>query len=453
MNEEITAAGPQPRWDGSPTARESPGTPSNSTWHPITRILFRFTFVYVAVYFAAILVFFALALLLRSPTDANAILEYWHQPVVWVGKQIFQVDITIFPAGSGDTTYNYVEVFCFAVIAATATLFWTWFDRKRKSYPRLYYGLRIYVRFSLAAIMLLYGSGKVIKTQFPDPSLDRLLQPIGETSPMGLLWTFMGASESYTIFTGVGEMLAGLLLTTRRTTLLGALVSIGVLGHVVMLNYSYDVPVKLFSSHLLALAVFLALPDLGRLADFFLFNRRVEPADLHFYFRRKWLCVPLVAVRTVVVVGFAALLLYGAHQRRHSPYGDLGPRSLLRGIWNVEQFEVDGQTLPPLVTDASRWRRVVIDHSEVIGIQIMNDSVKRYALALDADTRTLALSKREDAESKSAFSYQDSEPGTLVLEGTLDGQKIRAKLQRADESAFTLTSRGFHWINEFPFSR
>jgi len=40
----------------------------------------------------------------------------------------------------------------------------------------------------------------------------------------------MGASASYTIFTGAAEMLGGILLTMRRTTLLGALVCIDVLG-------------------------------------------------------------------------------------------------------------------------------------------------------------------------------------------------------------------------------
>src|SRR5215471_5014273 len=33
--------------------------------------------------------------------------------VPWVGKAVFGLKITIFPGGSGDTTYNYVEVFFF----------------------------------------------------------------------------------------------------------------------------------------------------------------------------------------------------------------------------------------------------------------------------------------------------------------------------------------------------
>src|SRR5947199_1204250 len=106
--------------------------------------------------------------------------------------------------------------------------------------------------------MLSFGAYKVIKSQFPAPSLDRLLEPYGDSSPMGLLWTFMGASKAYTIFGGFAEMLGGALLTVRRTTLLGALVCIGVITNIVMLNFSYDVPVKLYSTHLLLMAIFLA---------------------------------------------------------------------------------------------------------------------------------------------------------------------------------------------------
>src|SRR5204863_6312660 len=103
-------------------------------------------------------------------------------------------------------------------------------------------------------------------------------QTFGEASPMGLLWTFMGSSTSYTVFSGLAEVIGGLLLMARRTTLLGALVCIGVMVNVVMLNFSYDVPVKLYSSHLLAMAFFLLLPDLRRLTNVLVLNRPAEPA-------------------------------------------------------------------------------------------------------------------------------------------------------------------------------
>src|SRR5437763_16588523 len=137
--------------------------------------------------------------------------------------------------------------------------------------------------------MITYGAMKVIKLQFSYPGPDRLLETYGESSPMRLLWTFMGASDEYTWFTGAGEMLGGLLLCTRRTTLLGALVSFGVMLHVAVLNFCYDVPVKLFSTHLVLMSVFLTLPDLPWLAKVFVLGRRAEPREVPPLTRRKWL--------------------------------------------------------------------------------------------------------------------------------------------------------------------
>ena len=263
-------------WTADPT-KESPDAPP--VWTPAQRVLFRFTFAYLVLY------------IFPFPVDGDPNGMYanlWHKLVPWVGKQVFHVEITVRPNGSGDTTYNYVQVFCFAVMAAVAAAAWTLLDRKRTAYPRLDRWLRVYVRFDLAATMITYGSVKVIKSQFPDPHLDRLLQPFGDASPMGLLWTFMGASESYNIFTGAGEILGGLLLTTRRTTLLGSLVCFGLMSHVAMLNFSYDVPVKLFSMHLLAMALFLMAPDLKRLARMFVLNRPVDPVVFRPLTRWTW---------------------------------------------------------------------------------------------------------------------------------------------------------------------
>jgi hypothetical protein len=417
-------------------------------WTPAQRILFRFLFAYLVLYIFP----FPLSSIPYAASVSEWYSKLWDAAVPWIGRQVFGLEFTVHPTGSGDTAFDYVRVFCFAILAAVAAAIWTLLDRRRTAYPTLYRWLRVYVRFYLASVMITYGSVKVIKSQFPNPGLDRLLQPFGDASPMGLLWTFMGASMSYNIFTGAGELLGGLLLTTRRTTLLGSLVCFGVMSHVTMLNFSYDVPVKLFSMHLVAMSLFLMAPDLGRLAKMFVLNRAVEPAVLRPLSRWNWVNQGSVVLRTLAVGGFLVLALYGAQQGRQT-YGDLASKSPLYGIWNVDEFEVDGKVQPPMITEKERWRRVVFDYPQVIAIQMMNDSRRRYMLKLDTGSKTIALTKRDDPAWKSDFSYTEPEPGLLALEGTLDGRKIKAKARRADTSEFLLMSRGFHWISEYPFNR
>jgi hypothetical protein len=419
-------------------------------WGLAKRVLFRFASVYFLLY------------LFPFPFDVFPIpylgilfapyQKLWDALVPWVGRHLFSVAITVHPNGSGDTTYNYVQVLCYLVIALLGTAIWSLLDRRRPNYVRLHQWLRVYVRFALSTVMISYGAVKVIKSQFPSPGIDRLLQPFGDSSPMGLLWTFMGASMSYNIFSGLCEMIGGLFLLARRTTLLGALFSMGVLANIVMLNFSYDVPVKLYSLHLFAMAVFLAWPDLRRLAAFFLLNRPVEPAPLAHLFERTWLRRGGVVLRTVFVFGFAALSLYGAQQGR-ATFGDLAPRPPLYGIWNVDDLEFAGKVRPPTFADETRWRRVIFSAPGQVSIQLANNARLRYNLKLDQAKGTLEFAQRQDPRKKFTLTYKQPGPGLLTLEGTtLEHETVRARLHWTKLSSFPLLSRGFHWINEFPYN-
>lgn len=415
-------------------------------WGPVKRLLFRFVFAYFVLFIFP----FPLNIIPGVQTLVQPYQEFWDSMVPSIGARVFDVQITdVAPNGSGDRTYDYVLVFSFAVLALVAAVCWTILDRRRKNYERLYQWLRVYVCFYLAVTMLSYGGYKVIKSQFSNPSLHRLLQPVGEMSPMGLLWTFMGASDSYTIFTGFGEMLGGLLLAFRRTRLLGALVCIAVLVNVVMLNFSYDVPVKIFSAHLLAMAVFLILPDLRRLADFFIFNRTAEPAEIRPLFARPLLHRGSLVFRALFILGFAGLALYQSWSARKQ-YGDAAPRPPLYGVWNVEEFALVGQVRPPLLTDKERWRRVVFSRVGQMSIYGMDSPRQGFALKLDPMKRTLEINRMGDPKKKSVLAFQRSGPDLLTMEGTFEGKKVRARLRRVDEKGFELVNRGFHWINEYP---
>jgi hypothetical protein len=438
----------QPAIDAPYVAPESPtlappvdAAHSAPFWSPAQRILFRFAFVYLVLYnFPFPLDYIPYVEMIALPYQ-----KLWRALVPWVGTHLFHADTSTLPNGSGDSTYSYVQVFCFLVIALAVTAVWTILDRKRTQYARLHEGLRIYVRFALGAAMISYGAYKVIKSQFPDPAVDRLLQPYGDASPMGLVWTFMGASRSYNVFTGAVEMIGGLLLTVRRTSLLGVLVSLGALSNVVALNFFYDVPVKLYSSHLLAMAVFLIVPDLRRLIDVFVLGRRVEPIEIRPLFRRLWLRRGVLVLRTLLVLAYTAYLLNISYQN------SLTQAQPLDGLWNVDEIEIDGQVRPPLVTDRERWRRVIFRYPSTMAVQLMSDSRERYVCNFDKGVMTLG--KREDAKWKATLSYAQPKPGLLTLEGTLDGRKIRVRLHAEKPPKFLLTTRGFHWINERPFNR
>src|SRR5262245_5322877 len=142
------------------------------------------------------------------------------------------------PSGSGDKTFDYVRLLlCFALACAIAVV-WSAVGWRRTNYPWLNDLLRSYLRYVLAFAMLGYGLAKVgsAVNQFAEPSVEQLMKTYGESSPMNLVWTFMGASRAYTRFAGLGEVVGALLLIWRRTTILGAVVSFGVMRNVVVVN-------------------------------------------------------------------------------------------------------------------------------------------------------------------------------------------------------------------------
>jgi uncharacterized membrane protein YphA (DoxX/SURF4 family) len=443
----ILEPAPAPPPAVSALAEHPAATAAIPEWSPARRLLFRFAFSYLVLYILPFPLTADPTGVLAAPFD-----RLWNAIVPWVGRVVFGLDVAVEFNGSGDKTANYLRVLCVAVLAVAATLVWTLLDRRRRDYARLHVWLRLYVRLFLATVLLGYGAFKVINSQFPAPRLDRLVQPFGDSSPMGLLWTFMGASEGYTIFGGALEMLAGLLLVARRTTTLGALLATAVLANIVMLNFSYDVPVKLSALHLLAMALFLLGPDLRRLADLLVFNRPVPARELVPLFGRRGLHRGALVLRAAFILMVAGLALDGARQAR-AAYGNGAPRPPLYGIWEVRELAVDGQVRPPLMTDAERWRRVIFGDARFMAIQLMSDKRQRYLVEVDAKKRTLAMTKRDDPDWKATLAYRRAGPRLLRLAGTFEGHQVRALLHRVDETEFLLVSRGFHWINEAPFNR
>ena len=416
-----------------------------TAWPLTTRVLFRFAVAFF------VLANFPTPLDLIPSESLTRLLTSMSRAPVQAAARVLHVSVNILPNGSGDTTYYWVNLLVVTVAAAVIALVWSIAGRRRRRYDKAWIVFRVYLRFMLAMAMIRYGAFKVIPSQFPPPSLDRLLQPFGDASPMGLLWTFMGASAAYSVFTGSAEMLGGLLLTMRRTTLLGALISIGVLVNIVALNFMYDVPVKIYSLLLLLMAVVIALPDVPRLFDFFLRNRAVAPAPLPRLTSSRAAGITGIVIRTLAIA-LVTVMSLNAAQNNHRTFADAKLRSPLYGIWRVDDFQVDSRSIPA-GADPSRWRRVIFDSRFIMAVQLTNDSRQRMSVQLDEKKRTLVISRRNEPAWDGRLTYGQPDPGTLTIDGALGGRNIHALCHREPIPAFLLTTRGFHWVNEYPFNR
>lgn len=418
-------------------------------WSFLQRLAFRFVFLYFAIY------------IFPTPNNelpvVNKVYEeinnLLHRFIPWFAKAFFgyKNEITTFTNGSGDTTYDYMLWFFGIVLTVAGTILWTLLDRRRKSYNTLYYWIRVLVRYYLFYTMVSYGLFKVIKLQFPFPYLSRLVQPYGESSPMGLAWTYMGYSDTYNYFTGFAELLAGVLLLFRRTTTLGALVSLAVMSNVFMMNMGYDIPVKLLSFNTILMSLFLLWKDLQRLINFFITNKPAGAANLNLpYSGKKWR-YSFIALKYlfIIFIFWVNLDLAISSQKE---YGDKAPKAPLYGIYYTESIVKNNDTLRPLATDSSAWKRLLIQFENYAMIKMMNDSTRGYNFRVDTMTKTITMFSRQDTVNKNTLRYV-FEKGYLSLSTRMNEDSFQIRMKRFDENNFRLVNRGFHWVNETPYNR
>ncbi|MGH3184955.1 MAG: hypothetical protein ACRDOE_24040, partial [Streptosporangiaceae bacterium] len=328
---------------------------------------------------------------------------------------------------------------------------WSVLDRKRASYPALFRWSHLIGRFALGATLLTYGAVKVFPLQMPSTTLYRLLEPYGNFSPMGVLWASVGAVPAYEVFVGSLELLGGVLLFFPRTALLGALIGLADATEVFTLNMTYDVPVKLLSFNMILLALFILAPDIRRLLRCLVFNRVTEPAPDRRLFRSQRANRIALAVQAVFALYLIGGNLYGAAGAHAA---GAGPKPPLYGIWQVSSFTEDGVAHPPLLTDTARWRRWIFDrYPGRMVLQDMSDAARGYAVAIDMKASTLALSRPAEKGWKASFNFSQPGPGQLQLDGSMDGHHVQASLQLLDRNSFLLVTRGFHWVQDYPFNR
>jgi hypothetical protein len=340
----------------------------------------------------------------------------------WATKLLFGADVVY------STTAGFIAYMSTALIGAgLGTIAWSLIDRRRLSYPRGYAFLRIYLRYLLAAVALSYGAVKVLPSQFVPPSLVALVTPLGDFTRMRLLWHSMGASPAYTVFTGLVEVAGGLLLLSRRTTPIGALVLAGAFVNVAILNFGYEVGVQLNSTIYALMALTLLAPDARRLATAFL-DRRSKPRDSNPTRRRLGRAVKVAAV---------GLLIVTVARNAYISRGDMSRVPALYGIYDVVDFVRDGVTLPP--GDQARWLRLILAERGSGAIQwTLGGRVDRYELTENPANSTLTLTETGREPRTLTLQYSHGSGDLLEVAGRVDGHDIQARLRAIDVSQMPL---------------
>jgi len=423
------------------TSEETRATEAPAKLNPIAQAAVRFAAVYFTVLFCPwpISALFVSDRLKRANDMlVSGVAHAWKPLVDFAAANIFHVGhhigVAFADTGSGDRLFDWLLNFWVLVIATVTTAVWTVVRPRDAGRTSAY--LRVYLRYTLGAVLLTYGSLKL--SQFPPPFFSVLNKAFGEETPMGLLWTFIGASTGYTICIGLLEVLSGALLLFRRTTLLGSCLAVALTLNIFLLNVFYDVPVKLFSFHLMLASLILLIPDLGRLAGVFLLNRPV-PARVETPRAGSRVLLVLKALFVVSLLGWDAVAAVEGYAKRSAP------KSAIEGIWKVASFKQDGKEVGDSDHASTvRWQWLTIDkvgNAAVFHLWLVDGSVasgpvsRGDLLNLPGTYLPWALHLMGHDE--------------LSVTGVMSGLPTSIQLRR-NESWASLVRHQPHWIQEAP---
>ncbi|WP_154647924.1 hypothetical protein [Pedobacter arcticus] len=285
---------------------------------------------------------------------------------------------------------------------------------------------------------------KIIKTQFPFPGLDTLTNTYGNSSPMNLAWTFFGFSKGYNFLIGFFELL-GMLLIYRRTVTLGALISLGTTINIMAINYFYDVPVKILSTALVVLCIFLLLPNIKQIWNFFVMNTYSKLTVFNSSTLKRAPLKGIIGIK-IAFISIVFFITIKDIKSRERIIGDTAIKTPLYGIYEVETFVMNSDTLSPLLTDNIRWRQLVVNWPGNARIRLMDNT--SYYTNFKVDT----LKERITIGHENSLNYKTNYKNQLIISGEFNQDSILVTFNSVDLRKFKLINRDFRWISEVPFN-
>jgi hypothetical protein len=384
----------------------------------------------------------------------------------WVAVHLFHISgIAATPhlTDSRDTALGWITILLIVAISLAVAVVWSVMDRCPRHDRRLAVWTRYILRFVLAFIMIRYGAFKIFPLQMSRPSLAVLNEPLGQSSPMTLLWTLIGLSPAYQIISGALEALTGILLFFRRTALVGALVGFVVVTNVTLLNLCFDVPVKLGAILILFALGFIIAPDVPSLLSYFW---KHAPAGLSSLWSPQWDTRTSRTAARFLEAAFALCVLYylipSAYTLAKQEAAHRRSPSSLTGGWHVDSARMlQGDQLsdaPVFTAEGLPMTAIYFEPDGRVMARSDDGRLWRAGAAVDAAHHKLTLysgyfhGERFDAD----YTYAQVDENHLRLDPIGDAKAshstvLLTRLPLLDH--YPLLQDRFRWVQEWALER
>lgn len=388
--------------------------------------------------------------------------DYYYKAMDWAVERsnayIFHVRKVLVPInGSGDTSYAWAQIWMLLSIAVLGCLIWSIVDRKRNDYRHLNYWLCIITRYFIALMAFSYGIIKLFGQQMPFPSETMMATNLGDLLPMRLSWIFIGYSTPYQFFSGLMEVVTGLLLLSRRTATLGIMVGTAVFINVMAMNLSYDIPVKLFSMELVLMCLYLLANEYDRIACFLFLNRPAGICCLYQYnYPKKWMRITRIILKLAFIGCFVGYTFYSCFEFSREFDATKEVKPIKTGLYDVPVYVVNKDTVANLVSDTLRWQDIIFEKGGRGSIKTGDTAFRHiyrrayFYYDIDSAKQLLNFTKMPGDSVNFILSmhYQLPDSNTINLWGVRKSDSLFIELKRSTRH-FQLGERQFHWLSEY----
>lgn len=423
-------------------------------WPAWRKIVFRFFFIYL-------LFVVAPWTWLDAIPGVDYVTQFYYDFMDWAVKtanaKLFHVRPVLVPVnGSGDTSWGWTQLWLLLTIALTGCIVWAILDRARPGYSRLNYLTCLFTRYYVAMVALSYGIIKLFALQMWFPNLSQLATPLGDYLPMRLCWMFVGYSQPYQVFSGAMEVIAALLLLYRRTATLGVLMACGVFINVMMLNLSYDIPVKLYSMQLVVLCLFLLVNEWSRVVNFFILNKATDAGSMYqFPYTSKRMRITRIILKIAFLVIAVVLPFFNDVKYYKTQHTETNVAPLKKGIYDIPVFVVNHDSVPALVSDSLRWQDIVFDNAGSGSVHSTDTAFRQryrrgyFMYAVDSVKQLITIKKTTaDSIPIVTFHFQLPNDSTVLLWGKRKNDSLFLTLKLSPRH-FQLAEKQFHWLSEY----
>ncbi len=257
-----------------------------------------------------------------------------------------------------------------AAIAIAGVFVWNALKKNNlslRNYDLVYHWLRVVLRYKLAFILIAYGSLKLYALQYPFPSLSNLYTHYGDFLPWKIWAHTIGVAPNYEAFLGGAEILAALLLLSRKTITFGAALTMGIHTNVLFSSFSYEMGNQVLATFVFLVALFIFAHDIPRIYSL-LYLEKTTPAEQFSLTISERTKIPLKAL--AYALGFT-IVLSAVLNMETNPYLVPKEKGLKNayGFYNVKEFILNNDTIPYSRTNPDRWQNVVFEKWATVSIK------------------------------------------------------------------------------------